>query len=262
MRYSCSARLPRKATKMTSGLARNVNHDTSTSVSTLSCVAFIISMYHSSVHVMSANLPRSVSVADDDIVTNSSSAETDSPHVIQLNVGGELFLTYTSTLIRGSTYFAKHLSPQWIDSAPRVGGGYFVDAEPRLFRHLLNYLRRSLPPIFWSRTEGFDYPLYAALHEEARYFGIDTLERWIADEGYLASISIKESIETVDLKDCLSSGSGFIHHPDDRKKRFHPSDLETKGGLKRKRLEVQKWTFQAPVSGSPQLSRTAADFSA
>lgn len=34
----------------------------------------------------------------------------------------------------------------------------------------------------------------------------------------MASITIKESIETVDVKDCLSSGPS--HHSDDKRKHF------------------------------------------
>lgn len=174
------------------------------------------------------------------------SAETRPAEITQLNVGGEKFVTRTSTLTEGSTYFAKLLSPQWISSTTLVDGGIFVDADPHLFRHILNYLIRSMPPIFWTRTNGFDHPLYATLLEEARYFGVGSLDQWIADKRYMASITISQSIETVDLSDCLSKGSN--HYSGDKRKHFHPSDYETKGGLKRKRIEVEQWTFTAPVS--------------
>lgn len=180
-------------------------------------------------------------------------AEICSGGTIQLNVGGEKFTTVICSLTEGSTYFAKVLSPPWFSSTAIVDGGVFVDANPRLFRHILNYLRRSVPPIFWTRTNGFDHPLYAALREEVRYHGIESLEKWIAEERYMASITISQSIETVDLSDCLIRGCNY--HSDDRRKHFHPSDYETKGGLKRKRIEVQQWTFTAPVSGFGQFRR-------
>lgn len=195
---------------------------------------------------MSANSSPSGSISSYSTPTPTSLAGDCPTGIIQLSVGGEKFVTMTSTLTQGSAYFAKLLSPQWIHSAPRVDSNIFVDADPRLFRHILNSLRRSLPPVFWTRTNGFDYPLYAALRKEARYFGVESLEQWIAEERYMATITIKESIETVDLKDCLSSGPS--QQSDDRRKHFHPSDYETKGGLKRKRIEVQHWTFIAPVS--------------
>jgi len=115
-----------------------------------------------------------------------------------------------------------------------------------MFTYILNFLRRRIPPIFWTRTEGFDFPLYAALLEEARYFGVGSLEEWIVTKKYMESVGVSQSIEVVDLKSCL--GGGLRQHPDDRIERFHPSDYETKGGLVRKRLEVQHWTFTAPVS--------------
>jgi hypothetical protein len=194
---------------------------------------------------MSANSSTSESTSGHTDPTLDSPAEISPAGITQLNVGGEKFITITSTLTQGSTYFAKLLSPQWIHSATKVDNKIFVDADPLLFRHILNYLRRSLPPIFWTRTEGFDYPLYAALREEARYFGIESLEQWIAEERYMASVTIRESIETVNLADCLSGSS---RHSDDKRKHFHPSDYQTKGGLERKRIEVQHWTFTAPVS--------------
>lgn len=183
-------------------------------------------------------------------------AEICSAGTIQLNVGGERFTTMICTLTEGSTYFAKLLSPQWFSSTAVVDGGIFIDADPRLFRHILNYLRRSVPPIFWTRTNGFDYPLYAALREDARFYGIESLERWIAEERYMACITMTQSIETVDLNNCLRRGSSY--HSDDERKHFHPSNYETKGGLKRKRIEVQKWTFTAPVSGFPGFNWNAA----
>lgn len=163
-----------------------------------------------------------------------------------LNVGGEIFLTMTVTLTQGSAYFAKVLSAEWINNMPHINGEIFIDADPRLFRYILNFLRRCTPPIFWNRSEGFDHPLYAALLEEARYFGISNLEEWIVTKKYMDSVSVKQSIEIVDLKNCLRTG--LRQHPDDRRERFHPSDYETKGGSVRKRLEVQQWTFTVPVS--------------
>jgi hypothetical protein len=175
-------------------------------------------------------------------------AEICPAEITQLNVVGEKFVTMTSTLTEGSTYFAKLLSLQWISSATLVDSGIFVDADPHLFRHILNYLRRSLLPVFGTRANGFDHPLYAALREEARYLGIESLEQWIAEERYMASITITESIETVDLNDCLSKGSTC--YSDHKRKQFHPSDYETKGGLKRKRIDVQHWNFTARVNDS------------
>lgn len=65
--------------------------------------------------------------------------------LVFLNVGGHYFTTLRSILSNGSSYFAAD-SP------------LFVDADRLLFAYLLKFLRHGLPPLFWTRADGFDYP--------------------------------------------------------------------------------------------------------
>ncbi|EXJ73552.1 uncharacterized protein A1O5_03313, partial [Cladophialophora psammophila CBS 110553] len=120
---------------------------------------------------------------------------TTATKIINLNVGGRIFTTLISTLTSQSTFFTALLLDRWESEDCLVDGNLFVDANPDLFQHILDYLRRSIPPVFWTRVNGFDFALYAALLQEARYFGIAALEKWIAEQHYLRAITIHQSIQ-------------------------------------------------------------------
>ncbi|KAF3031155.1 hypothetical protein E8E11_000733 [Didymella keratinophila] len=99
-----------------------------------------------------------------------------------INVGGRPFTTLKSTLEQ-SPYFANMLSPRWAESTTyHVNGAPFVDRSPLLFEHILDFLRSAAPPIFWTRTNGFDLPLYASLLREAEYLQVEALATWIRNE--------------------------------------------------------------------------------
>lgn len=85
-----------------------------------------------------------------------------------INVGGRVFTTLRSTLEQ-SPPLAAMLSNTWADNSCRANGVPFVDRSALLFEHILDFLRSSAPPIFWTRANGFDLPLYASLLREAEY---------------------------------------------------------------------------------------------
>ena len=58
--------------------------------------------------------------------------------VLELNVGGERFITTRTTLIKGSSYFAEALA----DSDGREGG-IFLDQDSDAFRVILSFLRSN-----------------------------------------------------------------------------------------------------------------------
>ena len=64
-------------------------------------------------------------------------------NIVQLNVGGTVFLTSRGTLLsEPTTYFSAMLSKNFradIDSNGKAC--YFIDRDPTHFRHILNYLR-------------------------------------------------------------------------------------------------------------------------
>ena len=115
---------------------------------------------------------------------------------IQLQVGERRFTTLASTLTDGSSFFASLLSDRWSDSRSD-DGSFFVDADPDLFAHILRYLRRGVLPILYNKCQGFDYGFYGALKEEAEYFGIEPLRKWIEEKEYLRAVTIRYSAEEV-----------------------------------------------------------------
>jgi hypothetical protein len=163
-----------------------------------------------------------------------------------INVGGRPFTTLKSTL-KQSPFFANMLSARWAEStAYHVDGAPFVDRSPLLFEHILDFLRSAAPPIFWTRTNGFDLPLYASLLREAEYFQIEALPTWIRNEEYTKAIWITASIEVATLSDC---GNGKSHFGDVEKE-FEPGTL-SKGGkstILYKRLLLQRTKLRLPVS--------------
>jgi hypothetical protein len=87
--------------------------------------------------------------------------------IIHLNVGGQLFSTSKTTLtwIR-DTFFTSLLSGR-IATVEDDRGAKFIDRDPELFRHILNYLRTKQIDL-----NGVSLPL---LRHEAQFYGITPL---------------------------------------------------------------------------------------
>jgi hypothetical protein len=97
------------------------------------------------------------------------------PGLIVLNVGGRKFSTLKSTL-KSFSWFDEHID--WEDN--KTGDAVFIDANPDIFAHILNFMRRgSKFPLFWSKRDGFNVELYNELEIDADYFGLDDLRDWI-----------------------------------------------------------------------------------
>jgi hypothetical protein len=169
---------------------------------------------------------------------------TDS-EVITLNVGGRLFVTKRSTLVGGSAFFQVLLSPTWSAGNAMKDGYLFVDANPRIFEHVLEFLRRSVPPVFWRQEQGFDYGLYAALEQEARYFGILKLAEWISAKQYEQCIRMRTSIDFCAVHNLL--GTGSVRDGNVKETIGQTEIFSRKGGEKRRQINLRKMEFKAPV---------------
>jgi hypothetical protein len=119
------------------------------------------------------------------------STEPERPTIITLDVSGRHFKVSSDILIAESGFFKRQLSAQY-NWTPQRDGTYFIDADPALFEHLLNFMRRpSVFPVFWSQDKGFDYNLYQRLQAEAEYFQMSSLDKWIKEEKYLQAVTIR-----------------------------------------------------------------------
>lgn len=173
------------------------------------------------------------------------STATSMTEPFMINVGGRIFTTLKSTLDK-SPFLKAMLSNQWADSICCVNGMPFVDRSPLLFDHILDFLRSSVPPIFWTRTNGFDLPLYAKLTQEAEYFRLEALASWIRNEQYINTILVTSSMEVVPLSDCSREKS----HSGDTEQEFEPGTVSKSGKSTTlyKRLLLRRSRLQLPVS--------------
>jgi len=121
---------------------------------------------------------------------------------ITLEVGEQRFVTTAATLTEESGFFSSLLSGRWDNT--QEDGSYFIDADADLFKHILRYLRRGVLPIFYDNLKGHDHGMYLALLEEAKYFQIPRLEKWIRDKEYFQAVKItrtaleREGVDAID----------------------------------------------------------------
>ena len=133
-----------------------------------------------------------------------------------LQVGERRFTTAKDTLTLGSSYFASRLSGRWHYEA-QADGSYFVDADGTIFEHILRYLRHSVFPVYYDRVKGHDFGLYAALLEQARFFGVDNLAKWLENKNYFKAVRTEHYARLVrdvySVNGAVSSDMELEYHP-------------------------------------------------
>lgn len=134
---------------------------------------------------------------------------------ITLQVGERCFVTTRETLTEGSIFFSSLLSGRWDNI--QDDRSYFIDADGDLFEHILRHLRRGILPVFYDNVKGHDHTLYLALLEEAKYFQIPRLEKWLKDKTYLQAVKISSSaveFESIqDVTEIVRSDVELEYHP-------------------------------------------------
>lgn len=106
---------------------------------------------------------------------------------VTLDVGGRKFVTLATTLSE-SQFLGSLVSGRWQHNR-QEDGSYFIDADPDLFKEILNYLRRQWMPLFWDREKGHDLARYKTLLQEAEYYGIPKLAEWLKKQKYLDAVT-------------------------------------------------------------------------
>jgi hypothetical protein len=85
--------------------------------------------------------------------------------------------------------------------------------NPNLSQLCLPMRRPTIFPLFWSKSEGFDYALYHRVQTEAEVFKVDALHDWIRDKKYLDAIhmhtlkAVKEDLDEMKEDTRLSNYS-------------------------------------------------------
>ncbi|MCJ1437502.1 hypothetical protein MMC27_006889 [Xylographa pallens] len=135
---------------------------------------------------------------------------------VTLQVGERHFTTTKDTLTLGSDYFARMLSGRWPCEA-QEDGSYFVDADGTIFEHILRYLRHNVFPVSYDRIKGHDFGLYAALLEQARFFGVDNLAKWLENNNYFKAVRTEHHARLVanvySFNDAVSSDMELEYYP-------------------------------------------------
>lgn len=113
------------------------------------------------------------------------------PSIVKLNVGGKLFITLKQNL-NISGFFRSFFSREWNFGKEYIinDDQYFIDRDPKVFRHVLNYLRnRTLRDSdFSTHDEAIDFL------REMNYFQIPIEER---EYGTLKSLHEFEGVKCV-----------------------------------------------------------------
>ncbi|KAI0385471.1 hypothetical protein F5Y04DRAFT_276800 [Hypomontagnella monticulosa] len=120
---------------------------------------------------------------------------TDGGPPICLRIGERHFIVHLDTLIRQSTYFAAF----YAHGSEAYDGALFVDSDPDIFGHIINFLRTGIYPLFFdSNTQTFDHVEYFYLLTESKRFGVQKLIDWITDKKYLNAVKVTKSVTILD----------------------------------------------------------------
>ncbi|PVH91437.1 hypothetical protein DM02DRAFT_472026, partial [Periconia macrospinosa] len=107
---------------------------------------------------------------------------------ITIKTSQRSFVTDPERWLGQSEYFKNLFSGDWGDK--QDDGSYFIETDAHIFEHVLRYLRTGVLPIFYDNSAGHNFPLYQALLNEAMYFAIKRLQRWLRERKYLDAVKI------------------------------------------------------------------------
>nr|KMM68946.1 hypothetical protein CPAG_05269 [Coccidioides posadasii RMSCC 3488] len=125
---------------------------------------------------------------------------------VMLQVGDRHFPTTVGTLTQCSEYFTAMFSGRWcLDK--QEDGSIFVNGNPKLFEHLLEFLLRGVFPLAYDKCKGHDYLFYTQILEEVKYFDCPLLVLWLEDGCYEKCVLMNFSSHIKDSPFLLGSVS-------------------------------------------------------
>eukprot|EP01112_Ceratiomyxa_fruticulosa_P004224 TRINITY_DN1465_c1_g1_i3.p1 TRINITY_DN1465_c1_g1~~TRINITY_DN1465_c1_g1_i3.p1 ORF type:complete len:346 (-),score=75.60 TRINITY_DN1465_c1_g1_i3:92-1129(-) len=175
--------------------------------------------------------------------------------IVRLNVGGQIFTTTMDTLTscKGSYFDAMFSGRFALKREP--DGTIFIDRDPTYFRHILNFLRGSLPPIDELRRD-----ILVEIKNEADYYQLNDLvdlmvpptpipdiTKWKEGPNYVISNNGKTATKTDDK--ALWSATTLAQKPIDVKK----------GGKYSWRVRIDTSNYYMVGIGSIELNQNIID---
>jgi hypothetical protein len=112
--------------------------------------------------------------AEWDLMANKLAKAQKGSERIKLDVGGQIFATSLSTLTsQKGSFFEAMFSGRW---EPKVedDGCYFIDRDPTVFKHILNYLRGQLPTLDVLSSQELQL-----LQEDAQFYQLPELSQYL-----------------------------------------------------------------------------------
>jgi hypothetical protein len=111
--------------------------------------------------------------------------------VVKFNVGGKIFATTNETLENWPDCLLTVMHRQNIMApALLVDGGYFLDRDPDLFKHVMYFLRHKLVPAVLS---GLSVPEKTLLQEEADFLLLPELSKLLGSNAVFDTVRKQNS---------------------------------------------------------------------
>lgn len=126
--------------------------------------------------------------------------------LIHLTVDERVFVTLPATLLRDSRTFEKLINDREENAPPELR--MFLDLDPDVFAHVLEYLRSGVFPLFYDKSRGYNYNLYDRLLAQARFLQMPRLMHWLERKLYLSAITSTRWVKEVPMKDMITERIG------------------------------------------------------
>eukprot|EP00057_Strongylocentrotus_purpuratus_P018034 XP_011672508.1 PREDICTED: BTB/POZ domain-containing protein KCTD6-like [Strongylocentrotus purpuratus] len=93
--------------------------------------------------------------------------------LVGLNVGGIIYQTSSSTLLKNNESFFTNMLKEPIQPTKDDKGNFFIDRDGQVFRHILNFMR------YGKLVVPEDFQEYTLLKLDAKFYSLEALKREI-----------------------------------------------------------------------------------
>jgi hypothetical protein len=142
--------------------------------------------------------------------------------MLSLNVGGCIFATNKNTLLSETDSFFTSLLSSKFDVEKDPNGHIFIDRDPTLFCHILNWLRsrKSNLPLHFGKLKTVAYmqdTLLFQLTHEATFYGLDGLSAFLSKVRPLSTLDdiITYHVESVPWREGKSNNETIVQKIND-----------------------------------------------